>query len=42
MRQDCQGRASQGLENCVTASLNRFARAAADETVADLANRTHV
>ncbi|MFH7241628.1 MAG: hypothetical protein ACHWZW_02150 [Spirulina sp.] len=35
LRQDLQFRASRVLGNCVEASLNRFARAAADEAVAD-------
>lgn len=35
LRQDLQFRASRVLGNCVEASLNRFARAAADEAVGD-------
>ncbi|MGB7315632.1 MAG: hypothetical protein WA939_22080 [Nodosilinea sp.] len=35
LRRDLQFRASRVLGNCVEASLNRFARAAADEAVAD-------
>ena len=35
LRQDLQFRASRVLGNCVEASLNRFARAAADDAVAD-------
>jgi len=35
LRQDLQFRAGRLLGNCVEASLNRFARAAADETVGD-------
>jgi hypothetical protein len=35
LRQDLQFRASRVLGNCVEASLNRFARAAADDSAAD-------